>query len=158
MAVPHTHFALDNIRPDLLIFRAMSTCVILWDSGVEASTSWVRSKLPPILLQNLFEIPVRTAESKARSATAENAKEELGTITPGVSFDDREDNFEGDIDVSVVNGAKTYLSEQGGKFGASSHSLMSMSTRTCFQALICILAGNAWGLSLRFAGTSNRYA
>jgi hypothetical protein len=32
----------------------------------------------------------------------------------------------------------------------------TMSMRSSFQALICILAGNAWGLALRYAGTSDR--
>lgn len=50
--VPPTTFALDNIRPDLLLFRAMGTCLILWND-VNPTSSWFQNKIPKVKLKLL---------------------------------------------------------------------------------------------------------
>jgi anaphase-promoting complex subunit 1 len=48
LAVPTTHFALDAVRPDLLLLRVLSRALILWDS-VAGSEEWVVEQLPPLM-------------------------------------------------------------------------------------------------------------
>ena len=189
MAVPHTLFALDNIRPDLLIFRAMSTCLILWDDadGARPTTSWVRSKLPALLLQGLFAAPLRAAEARAEAAAAalvleaklEQEEKEAALRPPaaarmsvlldehGDEDDDEDyDPFAADNAINANSWANANANigfnpsaNSGSRSSSSSSSNQQpcMSTRSSFQALVCILAGNAWGLALRYAGTSNRW-
>ena len=40
MAVPDTTHALDSIRPDMLLYRALAVCLVMWD-GVEPSEKWI---------------------------------------------------------------------------------------------------------------------
>jgi anaphase-promoting complex subunit 1 len=48
LAVPATHFALDAVRPDLLLLRVLARALILWDR-VDGSEAWVEAQLPPLL-------------------------------------------------------------------------------------------------------------
>ena len=52
VALPQTAFAVDNIRPDLLLFRAMAHCLIMWDH-VEPSASWLDSRVPSVVMHAL---------------------------------------------------------------------------------------------------------
>jgi len=63
IALPTTIVALDAIRPDLLIYRAMATCLIQWDRAVP-TTEWIKSKIPQPILRALFP------EEALRSDTA----------------------------------------------------------------------------------------
>jgi hypothetical protein len=193
MAVPHTLFALDNIRPDLLIFRAMSTCLIMWDDGVQPTTGWVRSKLPALLLQGLFMMPLRAAEAKAEAARQleaqldreEREQEEKGAAVKSaaasstaaaaatVFLDDVDIDIDDD-DYDFVPAAQNMSHQQASNIANTNtntnaniqngisnrnsniNNQICMSARASFQALVCILAGNAWGLALRYAGTSDR--
>jgi anaphase-promoting complex subunit 1 len=49
VAVPHTTFDLDNIRPDILIFRSLAYNMIMW-SQVTPSMTWLRSGIPAVSL------------------------------------------------------------------------------------------------------------
>ena len=211
--MPHTLFALDNIRPDLLMFRAMSTCLILWDEdgdedeqvegggegggGVRLTTAWVRSQLPSLLLQGLFTSPLHAAEGRAEAAAAaaaalkkeeEEEEENRGLHRPSasgakntVTLDDGDEEEEieheeslghscqplaANSDIASSSSSSNSNSNNSNSDGdsnsnsnsnRSNNKQASMSIRSSFQALVCILAGNAWGLALRYAGTSNRY-
>jgi len=50
IAIPTTMIALDAIRPDLLLYKSMASCLILWDQ-VTPTTEWIDEQLPTILLQ-----------------------------------------------------------------------------------------------------------
>jgi anaphase-promoting complex subunit 1 len=47
VSIPQTSFDLDNIRPDLLIYRSLANSLILWDS-VTPSSCWLVSKIPQV--------------------------------------------------------------------------------------------------------------
>lgn len=49
LAVPTTVIALDAIRPDLLIYRALAACLIKWDK-VTPTAEWVRVQIPEAIL------------------------------------------------------------------------------------------------------------
>jgi anaphase-promoting complex subunit 1 len=71
LSIPTTVFALDHIRPDLLIFRSMAYCLVSWDEII-ASPSEVKllSKVPLV---------VKTALSlEHHKATTEETSEILG--------------------------------------------------------------------------------
>ena len=53
LALPHTAFALDSVRPDLLLYRAVSRCLILWDA-VEPTSAWIDSQVPEAIIRSLF--------------------------------------------------------------------------------------------------------
>jgi hypothetical protein len=175
MAVPATLFALDNIRPDLLIFRAMSTCLIMWDEGVSPTTAWMREKLPPLLLHGLFMEPLRVAEGKVEAAAVLEARlnEEEGRATQISNImtfhhdDDDNDELDEDSFDPLLSNTQYFPdatpvslnpeANTSGRIGSVyNNQQATMSMRSSFQALICILAGNAWGLALRYAGTSDR--
>jgi anaphase-promoting complex subunit 1 len=47
-AVPDTHFALDYVKPDLILLRVLARGLVMWDE-VAATRSWVESQLPEIM-------------------------------------------------------------------------------------------------------------
>ena len=53
LALPSTSFKLDATRPDLLIYRAIGYCLVLWDK-VEPSESWIESQIPDIITKTVF--------------------------------------------------------------------------------------------------------
>ncbi len=53
IALPTTIVALDAIRPDLLIYRAMATCLIGWDQ-VTPTADWIKSNIPLPILKAVF--------------------------------------------------------------------------------------------------------
>ena len=48
VAIPETALAIDNIRPDLLIYRCWAKCLILWESGVEPTHDWIMAGVPQV--------------------------------------------------------------------------------------------------------------
>ena len=54
LAVPTTIHALDSMRSDLLLYRAMGICLVLWDS-VESSEAWIDAQIPSVVSKVLFE-------------------------------------------------------------------------------------------------------
>lgn len=47
IAVPRTVYALDNTRPDLLTFRAVGQCLIMWDD-IQPTSTWIINKIPKV--------------------------------------------------------------------------------------------------------------
>ena len=47
-AVPDTHFALDYVKPDLILLRVLARGLVMWDE-VAATQDWVESQLPEIM-------------------------------------------------------------------------------------------------------------
>ena len=52
LALPTTAFALDHIRPDLLIFRSVASCLVDWN-GTQPTEEWIMSKIPKVVLSTL---------------------------------------------------------------------------------------------------------
>jgi hypothetical protein len=50
---PRTIFALDSIRPDLLFYRAVGKCLVLWDS-VGKTEGWIDEQMPEHIMKTLF--------------------------------------------------------------------------------------------------------
>lgn len=53
LALPTTAYKLDATRPDLLLYRAVGYCLVLWDK-VEPSESWIESQVPDIITKTIF--------------------------------------------------------------------------------------------------------
>ena len=47
-AVPDTHFALNYVKPDLILLRVLARGLVMWDE-VAATRDWVESQLPEIM-------------------------------------------------------------------------------------------------------------
>lgn len=47
-AIPDTAFALDYVRPDLILLRLLARSLVLWDS-IRPTADWIASQLPPLL-------------------------------------------------------------------------------------------------------------
>lgn len=70
LALPQTAFALDSVRPDLLLYRAVSRCLVLWDA-VEPTSAWIDSQVPDAIIRSLFPsqiIPGDHVPGKRREA------------------------------------------------------------------------------------------
>ena len=52
LALPTTAFAIDAVRPDLLLFKALSLCLVLWDS-VSPTEQWIDSQVPEVVSRSL---------------------------------------------------------------------------------------------------------
>ena len=65
IALPTTIVALDAIRPDLLIYRAMATCLIGWDQ-VTPTAEWIKSNIPLPILKAVF--PTETLRGASPTA------------------------------------------------------------------------------------------
>ncbi|KAL0039031.1 hypothetical protein WJX77_005730 [Trebouxia sp. C0004] len=46
--LPDTHFALDYVRPDLVMLRILARSLVMQD-GVQASQAWVDAQMPPLI-------------------------------------------------------------------------------------------------------------
>ena len=53
MAVPETTHSLDSIRPDLLLYRALGVCLVMWDN-VQPSEMWIDKQVPVSIAKVLF--------------------------------------------------------------------------------------------------------
>jgi len=100
--LPNTVCAIDAIRPDMLLFRAMGQCLVMWDECVPTA-EWIDSQVPEVIRKVMFPpsttAAVRTnfasislsaaaaaAEAAATAAAAEQEKEKVnalfGVVTP----------------------------------------------------------------------------
>ncbi|XP_060532637.1 anaphase-promoting complex subunit 1 isoform X2 [Cylas formicarius] len=60
LAPPDTQYLLDFIRPDFLMLRVLSRCLIMWND-VEASKEWVESQVPSTILPHCMVTPSETS-------------------------------------------------------------------------------------------------
>ena len=67
LAIPTTAFALDHIRPDLIIFRSVASCLVDWN-GTIPTEEWLTGKIPNVVLRTL-EIANRSQASESASET-----------------------------------------------------------------------------------------
>jgi len=56
--LPDTHFLLDYVRPDLLMYRVISKSLILWDY-VSASPEWIDAQIPVVVKKSFSELEKR---------------------------------------------------------------------------------------------------
>jgi hypothetical protein len=54
MALPHTVFEIDRLRPDMLLYRAISICLVIWDSVIP-SADWIEKQVPSSIRCVLFK-------------------------------------------------------------------------------------------------------
>lgn len=47
-AVPDTRFALDYVRPDLVLLRVLARALVLWH-GIRPTEAWVLAQLPALI-------------------------------------------------------------------------------------------------------------
>jgi len=71
ISLPQTAFALDAIRPDLLLYRALGRCLIMWD-GVQLTDAWFDEGIPAPLRRAL-KLPVSGGQGVAASARISGA-------------------------------------------------------------------------------------
>jgi anaphase-promoting complex subunit 1 len=53
MALPETIHSLDTTRPDLLMYRAMAKCVIMWEN-IDPTEEWIDTHIPQKVLEVVF--------------------------------------------------------------------------------------------------------
>ena len=52
-SIPDTHFALDYVKPDLIVLQVLARGLVMWDE-VAATKEWVESQLPDIMKVDLL--------------------------------------------------------------------------------------------------------
>lgn len=74
LTLPQTAFALESIRPDLLLYRAVARCLVLWEA-IDPTDAWIDTQTPEAVTRSLFpsKIPVEGTKMYRR----ENRKVEL---------------------------------------------------------------------------------
>lgn len=77
LAIPDTHFALEQVRPDFILLRVVARALILWDS-VEASDKWVQAQVPDVL-----KAAARAGESAFAGGAVPAAYMDLEAIAQG---------------------------------------------------------------------------
>jgi anaphase-promoting complex subunit 1 len=60
LALPTTVVALDAIWPDILIYRALSVCLIRWEA-VEPTKEWIHKQIPEAILKAVFPAEYKQA-------------------------------------------------------------------------------------------------
>lgn len=71
LAIPKTVFALDQIRPDLLIFRAAAYCLVSWDETVASpSDDWLMDQIPSAV-KKVLSLNISTASINKDSTSVE---------------------------------------------------------------------------------------
>jgi len=68
IALPDTHFLLEYVRPDFLMFRVIARAMIMWNE-VEATDEWIQAQIPKAALTAYKEMK-KLAESIQRGDTA----------------------------------------------------------------------------------------
>ena len=53
LAIPTTAVALDSVWSDIMLYRALASCLVKWES-VEPSLDWMRSQIPDAILRPVF--------------------------------------------------------------------------------------------------------
>jgi anaphase-promoting complex subunit 1 len=82
LRIPQTAVALDLLRPDLLIYRAMGLCLVQWDQ-VHPSEDWIRGHIPELITRAAFPSPSPSCDPEAHySRLSANAPE----LSPKVGF------------------------------------------------------------------------
>ena len=69
IALPDTHFLLEYVRPDFLMFRVISRAMILWDD-VEATEEWIRAQIPKAALSAYTEMKDLAQSIQSNGVTA----------------------------------------------------------------------------------------
>ena len=81
LALPTTSFDIDAIRPDLLLFRAISICLVMWDK-VEPSETWIENQVPECITSVLYSAPSKALvipyKKNSSSDNKLSAKSSLG--------------------------------------------------------------------------------
>lgn len=65
LSLPQTAFALESIRPDLLLYRAVARCLVLWDT-VDPTDAWIDSQTPHAVIRSLFPSTIQAENENVR--------------------------------------------------------------------------------------------
>jgi len=79
LMIPQTAVALDMLRPDLLIYRALGLCLVQWDR-VHPSEDWINNHVPELVTRAAFPSTVSVSR---RLSAAVNAPD---LLKPQVAF------------------------------------------------------------------------
>jgi hypothetical protein len=74
MALPETVHSLDSVRPDLLLYRALGICLIMWNS-VEPSEQWIDAQVPEVVKKTLFPEKFGSLDREAPFLPSKHAKQ-----------------------------------------------------------------------------------
>lgn len=74
---PRTTIALDVLRPDLLIYRAVACCLVMWEA-VEPTEQWVYAQIPEAILFGVHGENWPAAVAQSRTARPEATTHRTG--------------------------------------------------------------------------------
>lgn len=94
LALPKTVFKLDNIRPDLLLYRCLSMCLVMWegsgrngrnlsmsnDNGIVPTEEWLTRCIPPVITAAM-QMPVE------QGASAQNIPSTVNSTSSKLSLE-----------------------------------------------------------------------
>lgn len=128
LALPTTIILLDSMRPDMLLYRALGRCLVMWDT-FPPTDEWLQSQIPSAITQALSSI-LTTNESTLS-----------GRIVGILDCESKTDRF-------CWKAPKTDR-----LFESRSNS--SLNSRSAFPLYLSSIAGYCYGIGMVFAGTSN---
>lgn len=132
LAIPTTMIALDVIRPDLLIYRALGICLIQWDLVIP-SEQWIYNQIPIVILKSLSLSPEDNIDSSKNNNTRNNSM--------------NKENHEYPITNTITN-----------KKNLLSNNKLELDPRIALALYLSCISGYCYGIGIVFAGTSDTLA
>jgi hypothetical protein len=137
LALPATSFEVDIIKPDLLLFRALSLCLVKWEN-VSPTQSWIISCTPATIILSL--------------ARARKGKLNKKLSDPHDDGEDKE-GTNGISDASGKDELPTETIETNHDVNMSEPKLLDADS--ALKAYLCTTSGFCWGIGMVYAGTQN---
>lgn len=128
MALPQTVFALDSLRPDMLLYRATAICLVMWNS-VTPSASWIEAQVPAAIRRALFKDEYGR-KGASKSATSASGSRENSAPEP---------------------------CDDSARFGGNQNGV-GLRPKVALAAYLCVISGYGFGMGLVFAGSGDSRA
>eukprot|EP00466_Bigelowiella_natans_P020153 jgi/Bigna1/69308/fgenesh1_pg.8_\ len=144
LATPDTHFALDYVRPDFIMFRVVAQNLVLW-SQIRPLHDWVLDQIPDIINNNIQPITTQQQQQQLRSSLDGDGEDTKG--------DDGDDN--GEMDVEKKEEEKPTMRRKKSKLLHNVAGSVDLDLEAIRQSYCYIIAGACLSIGLRFAGTGD---
>ena len=144
LLIPSTSYALNLLRPDLLIFRCCMGCLVEWDSTIP-SEEWIASKVPNVVLHTLGLFPIgKKNKNKKNKKKKEEEEEEEEEKEKEKEKEEEEEEEKEDEKEKEKDELLLFL-----KNTKQQH----LSKKQCLHIYLSSIAGLCWGLGLVYSGT-----
>jgi len=148
LALPDTHFSLNNLRPDFLYLSVVAKYLVLWDE-VKPSENWIDAQMP--LFVRKFYKQLRKKAEKASGLA------DLSTFAAMTVSEDPNDLHDSGGKHSIIDKEGIDVNDDNLRMENEEDHLY-IDAKAIREAHSFIIAGACFSISLRFAGTGDKTA